>query len=100
MLLTFRCSTSGEIRTHKQMLLRHSAIPIRVPRNLQVAYFLVLNWQFKGKYYADATFCDSDGARTHDPYIKSVVLYLLSYEVNYRLYFILGHILHKPNDKF
>ena len=56
MLLTFRCSTSGEIRTHKQMLLRHSAIPIRVPRYLQVAYFLILNWQFKGKYYADATF--------------------------------------------
>ena len=61
MLLTFRCSTSGEIRTHKQMLLGHSAIPIRVPRYLQVAYFLDLNWQFKGKYYADATFCDSDG---------------------------------------
>ena len=65
MLLTFRCSTSDEIRTHKQMLLKHFAIPIRVPRYLQVACFLNLNWQFKRKYYADATFCDPTGNRTY-----------------------------------
>lgn len=28
-------------------------------------------------------FCDSGGDRTHDSKIKSFVLYLLSYEVNY-----------------
>ena len=27
-------------------------------------------------------FCDPDGARTHDPNIKSVVLYQLSYGIN------------------
>ena len=70
MLLTFRCSTSGEIRTHKQMLLRHSAIPIRVPRYLQVAYFLILNWQFKGKYYADATFVTPMGLEPMTPTLK------------------------------
>ena len=34
--------------------------------------------------------CDSDGARTHDPNIKSVVLYLLSYEVNPNLVRMIG----------
>ena len=71
MLLTFRCSTSDEIRTHKQMLLKHFAIPIRVPRYLQVACFLDLNWQFKRKYYADATFCDPTGNRMYQILVQS-----------------------------
>jgi hypothetical protein len=28
-------------------------------------------------------FCDLDGIRTHDPYIKSVLLYQLSYEIRF-----------------
>ena len=29
----------------------------------------------------DLAFCDSAGTRTQDPYIKSVLLYQLSYEI-------------------
>ena len=34
---------------------------------------------------SEAVFCDPAGARTQDPNIKSVVLYLLSYEINAKI---------------
>ena len=39
----------------------------------------------KGRVKTLPFFCDPAGARTQDPNIKSVVLYLLSYEINAKI---------------
>ena len=36
---------------------------------------------FTNQHFGSITACDPGGARTHDPYIKSVLLYQLSYGI-------------------
>ena len=45
-------------------------------------------------------FVASTGLEPATPGLKGRCAHQLRHEANYRLYFILGHILHKLNDKF
>lgn len=55
---------------------------LSVSKNYIFRFRFMSNFLFISFYIFNISFCDPAGIRTQDSYIKSVVLYQLSYEVN------------------